>query len=401
MQAILLILALTLGLVACGNKSEETVTAPEPDSSATTTPEIIGDIEAGKKGSQLCASCHGNSGISEVAGTPHIAGQPQQYLLNALTAYKTNARKHEVMEAAVATLSEQDLLNLAGYYASLPAPDNTTNPEPPPAPAITEVSESEQNAAAPAAAATCLGCHGETGVSVIPGTPSLAGLGKGYLVAATQAYRDQTRKDPVMAGMVAALSDADIEAISAFFAAQPITTTANADSGDAAAGEVASAACAGCHGADGNSSSPDANPSLASQDASYLIKAMSDYKNGARDNAVMPGMVAALSDTDLANLAAFYAAKERAATVAEAASEPKHIPLSAEEWALKCNRCHGENGKDGLPQYPHLANQRADYIVSAMRAYQQGTRESQTMHRMIADLTEAELEAIGNYYSRR
>lgn len=78
--------------------------------------------------------------------------------------------------------------------------------------------------------------------------------------------------------------------------------------GDAAAGKTKSAACAGCHGPDGNSTVPT-YPKLAGQHAAYLEQVMKDYKSGARANATMKAMVPALSDQDIADLAAFYASQ--------------------------------------------------------------------------------------------
>jgi cytochrome c553 len=75
--------------------------------------------------------------------------------------------------------------------------------------------------------------------------------------------------------------------------------------GDAAAGKAKAAACAGCHGANGEGVAP--NPALAGKSEEALAQAMKDYKSGKRDNAVMKGMVAALTDGDVANLAAYYA----------------------------------------------------------------------------------------------
>ena len=78
---------------------------------------------------------------------------------------------------------------------------------------------------------------------------------------------------------------------------------------DAAAGKAKAAACAGCHGADGNSMVP-MYPNLAGQHATYLEKAIKDYKTGARNDATMKAMVGALSDADIANLAAYYASQK-------------------------------------------------------------------------------------------
>lgn len=81
--------------------------------------------------------------------------------------------------------------------------------------------------------------------------------------------------------------------------------TANAD-GDPAAGKEKSAACAACHGADGNAPTPTF-PSLAGQYEDYLVQALHEYKSGKRSNPIMAGQVAALSDEDIENLAAYYA----------------------------------------------------------------------------------------------
>ncbi|MCG8466171.1 MAG: cytochrome c [Xanthomonadales bacterium] len=80
----------------------------------------------------------------------------------------------------------------------------------------------------------------------------------------------------------------------------------NANAADAAAGKAKAGTCAGCHGANGISASP-AWPNLAGQKEAYLAKQLKDFKSGARKDPVMAGMAAALSDEDIANLAAYYA----------------------------------------------------------------------------------------------
>ena len=75
--------------------------------------------------------------------------------------------------------------------------------------------------------------------------------------------------------------------------------------GDVQAGKGKAAACAGCHGADGQGVAP--NPALAGKKEDQLIQALKDYKSGKRDNAVMKGMASSLSDQDVANVAAYFA----------------------------------------------------------------------------------------------
>ncbi len=86
--------------------------------------------------------------------------------------------------------------------------------------------------------------------------------------------------------------------------------------GDAAAGKEKSAPCIACHGADGNSPAPNF-PRLAGQHADYLVKALEDYKTGARKNAIMAGFAAGLSKKDREDLAAYFASQEGPLTVIE------------------------------------------------------------------------------------
>lgn len=76
--------------------------------------------------------------------------------------------------------------------------------------------------------------------------------------------------------------------------------------GDAARGEQLSSACAGCHGADGNGDNPQF-PRIAGQYPDYMLQALKAYKTGARNNAIMAGIVANLSQTDMEDLAAYFA----------------------------------------------------------------------------------------------
>ena len=78
-------------------------------------------------------------------------------------------------------------------------------------------------------------------------------------------------------------------------------------SGDAAAGKQKSATCAACHGPDGNATADGQYPRLAGQYQDYIAQALHEYKDGKRNNAIMVGMAAPLTDRDIDNLAAYYA----------------------------------------------------------------------------------------------
>ena len=80
--------------------------------------QATGDPEAGKSKSATCAGCHGPDGNSPSPMYPKIAGQHEQYLVKSIKAYKTGDRKDATMKAMTAALSDQDIENLAAYYAS-------------------------------------------------------------------------------------------------------------------------------------------------------------------------------------------------------------------------------------------------------------------------------------------
>ena len=88
-----------------------------------------------------------------------------------------------------------------------------------------------------------------------------------------------------------------------------LLASGSALAGDPAAGQAKSKTCAACHGADGNSATPDF-PRLAGQYADYLVKAMKDYKSGARKNAIMAPQAANLSARDIEDLAAYYSRQQ-------------------------------------------------------------------------------------------
>jgi len=88
-----------------------------------------------------------------------------------------------------------------------------------------------------------------------------------------------------------------------------LAVTGSVQAGDAAAGKAKSATCAGCHGADGNSMVP-MYPKLAGQHEQYLVKALKDFKSGARKDPTMSAMAAPLSDADVADVAAYFASQK-------------------------------------------------------------------------------------------
>jgi cytochrome c553 len=165
---------------------------------------------------------------------------------------------------------------------------------------------------------TCEGCHGVVGYTNSYPTyhvPKLGGQHPAYLKTALKEYQSGERKHPSMQGNSASLSEKDMDDIIAYISKYRGLNEAMVISGDAAAGKKKAAACASCHGDDGNSTDPNF-PRLAAQYESYLVQALIDYKTGARKNAIMAGFAAGLSEQDRLDLAAFYASQKKGLTLA-------------------------------------------------------------------------------------
>jgi cytochrome c553 len=183
-------------------------------------------------------------------------------------------------------------------------------------------------------------------------------------------------------------------------------TSAHAAGDPAKAQGIVNQVCAVCHGVDGNSPLP-ANPSLAGQHPEYLLKQLTEFKSGARNNPVMAGMVANLSLDDLRYLAAYYSSqtpKQMGAKDKDLVAQGRKLyrggnPLNG---VAACAGCHSPNGS-GIPaQYPRLASQHADYVTAQLKAFRAGDRANdpnQMMRSTAVKLTDKEIAALAEYIS--
>ena len=170
---------------------------------------VAGDAAAGgKKHAASCAGCHGANGISPNDTWPNLAGQNAAYLVRILGAYKSGAQTDVMMSPVAQTLGDGDIQNLAAYYAGLSCK----------APASGKAAGDA--AAGKVLAKNCAACHGETGAGTNPAWPNIAGQKAVYLANTLKAFRAGLRKDPMMAGVVRGLSDADIANLAAYYALQ-------------------------------------------------------------------------------------------------------------------------------------------------------------------------------------
>jgi len=173
--------------------------------------------------------------------------------------------------------------------------------------------------------------------------------------------------------------------------------------------EIAEGMCVACHGADGNSPAP-ANPILAGQIPEYLYKQLSNFKAvdgkpAVRNNAIMGGMVAALSDEDMKSLSVYFSQQKMKPS---AAKEEKLLAEGKTLWRggdfekgiPACAGCHGPAGA-GLPaQYPRLAGQYAEYTANQLKIFRSHERanDSEKVMRTIAGkLSDRQISAVAEY----
>lgn len=175
--------------------------------------------------------------------------------------------------------------------------------------------------------------------------------------------------------------------------------------GDAARGKTLTTTCVTCHGADGKALMP-IYPNLAGQDQGYLLMSLQEFKKGPvglRNNAIMGGMVATLSEQDMADLAAYYAAQP-AITGGEAdpalvvAGERLYRGGNGVEGIPACAACHGPRGEgNALSRVPRLSGQNAEYIVAQLKAYQDGLRSNYMMDGVVHHMKPKDMQAVASY----
>ncbi len=171
-------------------------------------------------------------------------------------------------------------------------------------------------AAGQARAAVCLACHGPGGNSLNPMWPKLAGQHPNYIVSQLEAFKAGERKDPMMAPMAVALDDKARADLAAYFSSQKRSAgVAAADQvelggkiyrgGNKASGV---AACMACHGPTGGGNPASNYPNLAGQQATYVAKALKDFRAGIRvtdPNMMMRGVAKNMTDAEITAVAQF------------------------------------------------------------------------------------------------
>ncbi len=183
--------------------------------------------------------------------------------------------------------------------------------------------------------------------------------------------------------------------------------------GDAAAGKTKAAACGACHGGDGNSPAPTF-PKLAGQGERYLVKQIHDIKSGARPVPAMAGQTDSLSEQDIADIAAYYAAQKGSVNQAKkdlvARGEAIYRGGVREKGVPACAACHSPTGAGNAPAgFPKLGGQHADYLATQLKAYRAAADgdaagrandgDTKPMRGVAARMSDAEIAAVASYIS--
>lgn len=172
------------------------------------------DADAGEKKAAMCIGCHGIPGYQasfpEVHKVPMISGQSAKYIANSLAAYKKGDRKHPTMRGIATSLTDQDMADLAAFYAShgegVPVPEAL-------------VKQPSAEVAALLQRGNCASCHGANYAKPIdPSYPKIAGQYADYLFVALKSYQDAShalygRNNAIMGGMVKSYTKAELKLI--------------------------------------------------------------------------------------------------------------------------------------------------------------------------------------------
>ena len=189
-----------------------------------------GDVVAGEKKIAMCEGCHNlpryQASFPEVYKVPMIAGQNAKYIASALTAYRKGERKHPTMRGIAGSLSDQDIADVAAYYAQLGGPAGSGAAAAPAASAA-PAHEPPPQVAKLLGQANCASCHGSNFSSPIdPSYPKLAGQHADYLYVALKAYQTDHnpfmgRSNAIMMGMARPFTHPEIKAIAAYLGSLP------------------------------------------------------------------------------------------------------------------------------------------------------------------------------------
>jgi len=381
-----------------------------------------GDADAGKVKAAACAACHGSNGIGSTDTYPNLAGQHSDYIVKQLKAFKAGDRKDPLMGSMAAPLSEQDMADVAAYFAGLPRSVATADsgaadtgatasaapvayvPNPAAGKSLYELGDASRSIGA------CIGCHGSEGNSDVLIYPNLANQHPEYIAKQLNNFKNKDRVNYAMNQFAGGMTEDDIADMAAYFADPAAVANVvsrrvmpvAAVTAEVIAGQTKAAVCAACHGADGNS--PVAiYPKLAGQSVGYIIKQLQEFKAGTRKDPVMAPMAAALSEQDMLEIASYFAAQK--VVVADLAGsdigQKLYFGGHVKRKITACVACHGANGK-GMNKagFPTIAGQNEAYLKAQLMKFKNGERNNDynTMMQSVASkLSASDIDELAKY----
>lgn len=209
--------ALAVSFASCFAPGPSQAQSPAPPAAAPPAPllpiTLPGDGTRGAVLATTCGGCHGVPGSHNAYPSYHVpklGGQNADYLEVALQGYRRGTRSHPTMQMQAATLSDQDIADIAVYFSTY---------EGEPASGKSSASAVDIEAGKRAAVA-CQQCHGQTGVAEAQQWPTLAGQHESYLEQSLKQYQTGQRADALMGQMIKPLDSATIAQLAAYFASQ-------------------------------------------------------------------------------------------------------------------------------------------------------------------------------------
>jgi cytochrome c553 len=168
--------------------------------------EGVGNRAAGKELAGKCSTCHGIEGKARIPIAPYIGGEPADYIVHQLTAFRDGQRNHEMMSIVARSLTDQQILDLAAWYSGHTIMTSMT-------------------ADASVAPEACVVCHGADGIALISGAPNIAGETNIYIDTQLKAFRIGKREHELMTPIAQHLSDAEIRAVADWYSKVEIEIT--------------------------------------------------------------------------------------------------------------------------------------------------------------------------------
>jgi cytochrome c553 len=185
--------------------------------------EIKGDAKAGEKKNAMCIGCHGIVGYQasfpEIHKVPKISGQGEKYIIAALNAYKKGERKHPTMRGVSVSLTDQDMADLAVFYANSGVDAN--------AKPLEKAADGSAKAMELLAKGACVSCHGESlSKPIDPSYPKIAGQHSDYLFVALKAYKvdgnpQVGRGNAIMGGVAKQFTNAELKELANYIGRLP------------------------------------------------------------------------------------------------------------------------------------------------------------------------------------